>query len=122
MISQANRRPGHAACLSAIRSKPFAPVFTFQKTTCTCALLHYIANYAKLQQNFIFGLFFRKDNTFFTVCPENTLLSEAEILVAKRRSQRTLGPVIRDPDYCSAAKNLNHTSITRKSFNVSLRS
>jgi hypothetical protein len=32
MISQANRRPGHASCLSTIRSKPFAPVFTFQKT------------------------------------------------------------------------------------------
>jgi hypothetical protein len=30
MISQANRRPGHATCLSAIRSKPFAPVLTFQ--------------------------------------------------------------------------------------------
>jgi len=30
MISQANRRPEHAAYLSAIRSKPFAPIFTFQ--------------------------------------------------------------------------------------------
>ncbi len=30
MISQANWRPGHATWLSAIRSKPFAPVFTFQ--------------------------------------------------------------------------------------------
>ena len=30
MISQANRRPGHATCLSAIRSKPFAPILTFQ--------------------------------------------------------------------------------------------
>ncbi len=30
MISQANRRPGHATWLSAIRSKPFAPVFTCQ--------------------------------------------------------------------------------------------
>ena len=30
MISQANRRPGHAACPSTIRSKPFAPLFTFQ--------------------------------------------------------------------------------------------
>ncbi len=32
MINQANRRPGHATCLSAIRSKPFAPIFTFQKS------------------------------------------------------------------------------------------
>jgi len=30
MISQANRHPGHATYLSDIRSKPFAPVFTFQ--------------------------------------------------------------------------------------------
>jgi len=30
MISQANRHPGHATCLSAIRSKPFAPILTFQ--------------------------------------------------------------------------------------------
>jgi len=30
MISQANRHPGRATCLSAIRSKPFAPVLTFQ--------------------------------------------------------------------------------------------
>jgi len=32
MINQANRRPGHATWLSAIRSKPFAPIFTFQKS------------------------------------------------------------------------------------------
>ena len=31
MINQAHRRPGHATCFSAIRSKPFAPVFTFQE-------------------------------------------------------------------------------------------
>ena len=30
VISQANRHPGHAARLSAIRSKPFAPIFTFK--------------------------------------------------------------------------------------------
>lgn len=30
MISQANRRPGYATCLSTIRSKPFAPGFNFQ--------------------------------------------------------------------------------------------
>lgn len=33
MISQANRRPGHATWLSDIRSKPFAPVFTCQKNS-----------------------------------------------------------------------------------------
>ena len=31
MINQANRRPGHASYPSAIRSKPFAPVFTYEK-------------------------------------------------------------------------------------------
>jgi hypothetical protein len=31
MINQANRRPGHAAYPSTIRSKPFAPVFTCAK-------------------------------------------------------------------------------------------
>ena len=31
MINQANRRPGHAAYPSAIRSKPFAPVFSCRK-------------------------------------------------------------------------------------------
>lgn len=31
MINQANRRPGHASYPSAIRSKPFAPVFTYSK-------------------------------------------------------------------------------------------
>jgi hypothetical protein len=31
MINQANRRPGHAAYPSTIRSKPFAPVFTYRK-------------------------------------------------------------------------------------------
>ena len=30
MISQANLRPGHASWLSTIRSKPFAPLFTYQ--------------------------------------------------------------------------------------------
>jgi len=38
MINQANRRPGHAAYPSTIRSKPFAPVFTCEKehNTTTC--------------------------------------------------------------------------------------
>jgi len=31
MINQANRRPGHAASPSTIRSKPFAPVFSYPK-------------------------------------------------------------------------------------------
>jgi hypothetical protein len=32
MINQANRHPGHAAWLSAIRSKPFAPNIQFSKS------------------------------------------------------------------------------------------
>ena len=44
MISQANRHPGHAAYPSTIRSKPFAPIFTYARATkLSC---HYTRSYA----------------------------------------------------------------------------
>ena len=46
MISQANRRPGHAACLSTIRSKPFAPYSLFKNLA---LLLYYTWPCNKLQ-------------------------------------------------------------------------
>ena len=67
MISQANRRPGHATCLSAIRSKPFAPVFTFQikplRFNKLLAAIHYIISSTPPNYNkkFIFACF----------CPQN---------------------------------------------------
>jgi len=53
MISQANRRPGHATWLSAIRSKPFAPIFTFQIRfpTLTPEILYHIVSNTTLPDN-----------------------------------------------------------------------
>jgi len=59
MISQANRRPGHAACPSIIRSKPFAPIFTFHKRAYFFDLVFLVF----FRTTFFFTLFFAVDCT-----------------------------------------------------------
>jgi cellulose synthase/poly-beta-1,6-N-acetylglucosamine synthase-like glycosyltransferase len=76
MINQANRRPGYATCLSVIRSKPFAPIFTFQKSRSRGSILlfatiyYYIVYYAKVQEKFIFNIY----GVFSLFAPKTNLL------------------------------------------------
>jgi len=72
MINQANRRPGHATCLSTIRSKPFAPVFTFQKShTCTMYIISRIS--PSRNKSLFLAVFFRIYSTFFANCRKSKL-------------------------------------------------